>query len=195
MQKKLIFLIFFLILPACNTSFQIKPRQEVSLSQPSNISSSAIPNTTTPLQAQLLSEDKVVEVFDANLFLSGVLPVQISFTNNSQEFLTLQEKDFTLLDLTGRRFSNIKAKDVLNRVFDYYGITAYNIYSYETMKTNFLSHSIVLNEAIKPGETRQGLLYFKFEKRSSIPKGLKIKLEGKKLTSQVSEVTSSTEPN
>jgi hypothetical protein len=189
MPPKTLFLLTILfITTACNTSFQIKPRQEVSLTKINAISSNF-----EPLEAEILSEDKVVEVFDANLFLAGIIPIQVSLTNDNQQPLVFTEKDFVLIDSTGQKFNNIKAKDALDRVFDYYGITAYNIYSYETMKTNFLSHSLALKESFTPGEKRQGLLYFKFEKRSPIPKGLKLKLEKNKNKAIISNVTSSSD--
>lgn len=175
MLKKFIPIII-IFLSSCSPTFQIKPSQEVTLSQTDQKTS----NNMVEIQAGLLSEDQVVEIFDANLFLARVIPIQITITNLSQQPIIFSEKDFSLIDSQGKPINSLKAKDALESLLDYYKIRAYNPYSYEKMQANFLTHSIVLKETLMPNEKRSGLLYFKVKKNESfITKGLNLVLRKK----------------
>ncbi len=176
MLKKFIPLIVFFLFCACSPIFQVKPRQEVPLSK----MEAKVSNNIIEMQAKILSEDQVVEDFDANLILAGTIPIQITITNQTQQPIVFIEKDFSLLDFNGQQLSNLKAKEALESLLDYYKIRAYNPYSYEKIQTNFLTHSLLLKEALMPNESRSGLLYFKLKKATST-KGLKLKLSRKKI--------------
>ncbi|KAF0240086.1 MAG: hypothetical protein FD167_4248 [bacterium] len=174
MLKKFIPLIVFVLFCACGPTFQVKPRQEVAFSQMNH----KISNNIIEMQAKLLSEDQIIETFDANLLLAGIIPIQVTITNQTQQSIVFMEKDFSVIDSQGQSITNLNAKDALERLFDYYKIRAYNPYSYEKMQANFLTHSLSL--ALMPNESRSGLLYFKPEKANST-KGLKLKLTRKKI--------------
>lgn len=184
MLKKFIPLTIFFLLCSCSSTFrpifQVKPRQEVPLLEASNKAS----NIVVEVEAKLLPEDLVVEIFDGNLFLAGTIPIQITLTNKSQLNIAFMEKDFSLLSSQGETFTNLKAEDAFESLFDYYKIRAYNPYSYEKVKEDFLTHRLKLKDPFLPNESRSGLLFFKTKKAKTIPKNLQLKLTGKKLFSE-----------
>ncbi|MBI4851803.1 MAG: hypothetical protein HY819_08415 [Acidobacteria bacterium] len=132
------------------------------------------------MQAKLLSEDEIVEIFDGNLLLASIIAIEITLTNKNEQSIIFSEKDFSLLGEQGRVFSNIKDKDVLEKLLDYYKIRAYNPYSYEKMKANLLTHSLSLKTPFMLNESRRGLVFFSLKKTTTIPKGLELKLSRKK---------------
>lgn len=179
MLKKFIPLsLIFLLGLACGPVFQVKPRPTVDLPEINNKTA----NSNFILEAAILSEDKAVEIFDANLFLAGIIPLEVKLTNQIQNSVKFSEKDFTLLDSQGRSFRCIKDKDVINKLLDYYKIKAYNPYSHDKLKENFFTYSLSLKESFSPNETRQGLLYFKMGKEKTLGQGLKLSFKNKKIS-------------
>ncbi|MFY9223539.1 MAG: hypothetical protein WAQ98_12770 [Blastocatellia bacterium] len=179
MIKKFIpLLLIFLLGLACGPVFQVKPRSTVDLPEINNKTA----NSSLILEAAILSEDKAVEIFDANLFLAGIIPLEVKLTNQNQTPVKFSEKDFTILDSKGRSFSCIKDKDVINKLLDYYKIKAYNPYSHDKLKEKFFTHSLSLKESFGLDETRQGLLYFKIGKEKAVGQGLKLNFKNKKIS-------------
>lgn len=179
MLKKFIPLII-IFLCSCSPTFQIKPRQDISITQKNQNISKSVSNSKIEMQAKLLSEDEIVEIFDGNLLLASIIPIEITLTNKNEQSIIFSEKDFSLLGEQGRVFSNIKDKDVLEKLLDYYKIRAYNPYSYEKMKANLLTHSLSLKTPFMLNESRRGLVFFSLKKTRTIPKGLELKLSRKK---------------
>jgi hypothetical protein len=182
MIKKFIPLI--VLFCACSPTFQIKPKQEVPILESNNKTISDL-NTATnqilEMQASPLSEDQIIEIFDGNLLLAGTIPIDVTLSNKSKTAILFTEKDFSLTDPQGQKFSNLKAKDAFESLFDYYKIKAYNPASYEKIKANFLTHSINLKDPILPDENRKGLLFFKLKKGKTISKKLELQLSRKKI--------------
>jgi hypothetical protein len=85
-----------------------------------------------------------------------------------------------LLDTKQKQFSAIAAKDVVNRLLKYYGIRVYSYALHEEMKEKFISHSLTIPPNLMPGETVQGLIYFKYVKESPLPAGLHLQLQREK---------------
>lgn len=161
----------------CSPPFQVKPRQDVTFSEITHKTS----NDLVQLQAEILSEDQIVEIFDGNLLLAGSIPIKITIVNKSQQSLAFTEKDFSLSNGSKQRFSKLKPSDALESLFKYYKIKAYSPYSYEKIKVAFSTHSLSLEEAFTPNESRSGMIYFKIKPSSPLPKGLQLKLVKEKM--------------
>ena len=133
---------------------------------------------TLELRAQLLSEDESMNLFDGNLLLAGVIPVRTALTNRGGTTLTAKKLEFQLIDSSGRRFKLIKPKDAIDQMIKYYGYRAYSYQPTQEMKERFASHGLNFDKALQPAESRQGLIFFKQEKDSPQPSGLRLQLTG-----------------
>src|SRR5205807_2624484 len=88
--------------------------------------------------------DEAVQLFDGNLYLTGIIPVRVALTNLAEQPATITNAQFQLIDQKGTKFKQIKAQDALSRMIKYYGIRYYNVALYDDMKARFLTHSITL---------------------------------------------------
>jgi hypothetical protein len=166
-----------LLLVSCaGAPFRVAPRVEVPVD---SIRSSAS-SSRLELRAQVLDEEEVVKLFDGNLLLAGIIPIRVALTNRSEEALNTGDLKFQLTDVTGRRFSSVKAKDVMKQLIKYYGIRLYSYAPEKEMRARFLTHSLPMEKRLQPAESRQGLIFFKQTKESPLPQGLRLQLSGLK---------------
>jgi hypothetical protein len=156
--------------------FKVMPRLEVPVEKIRGTSS----NDKLEFRAELLEEDEAIELFDSNLWLAGIIPVRVAITNRANEVVDIDKVEFKLTDKTGRRFSLIKAKDVMKQLFKYYNIRLYSYEPEKEMRARFLTHSLSLEDRLQPAESLQGLIYFKYVKESSKPEGLQLQFTGLK---------------
>jgi hypothetical protein len=174
-----ILLILFIgtLLAACaGAPFKVAPRVEV----PVETIRAQASSDRLELRAMLLGEDEIVKLFDGNLLLAGIIPVRVALTNRSQEVLGTGVLEFKLTDGTGRGFPTVKAKDVMKQLYKYYGVRLYSYAPEQEMRARFLTHGLMLEDRLQPAESRQGLIFFKKEKESPIPEGLRLQLTGSK---------------
>lgn len=152
--------------------FKIAPKVPVD---PVTITNSTA-NDRLELRAAILNEDEVVDLFDGNLILAGIIPVRVVINNRTAQSVELSDVKFRLSS-GKKKFDEKKAKDVLKQMVKYYGVRLYNPTAYDEMQTAFINYSLDVNKTIDSGETRQGLIFFKFIKEQPLPTGLNLEFK------------------
>src|SRR6185369_8946383 len=142
-------LLLFLV-SCAGAPFRVSPRVEV----PVDTIHPSASSSKLELRAEVLSEDEIVKLFDGNLLLAGIIPIRVALTNRSEEALNTAELQFSLTDTTGKRFSSIKAKDVMKQLIKYYGVRLYSYGPGQEMKARFLTHSLPKEDRLQPAESR-----------------------------------------
>ncbi len=171
----LLFTIIIFGLTAC-APFKVSPRVEIPVTEIKAVAQTA----SLELRAQIPNEDEMLQLFDSNLQLAGIIPLRVTLTNRSSQSLSIKNCKLQLLGAKQKQFSAIAAKDVVNRLIKYYGIRVYSYALHEEMTKKFISHSLAIPNNLMPGETVQGLIYFKHIKESLLPTGLHLQLQREK---------------
>jgi hypothetical protein len=109
-------------------------------------------------------ENWLLEVFDANLILAGVLPVRVDLENPGANPLDVRKLKLEVTDADGSRFKRLDPKKARKTIEGYYGITIRNKTGDEIYKADFQATALDLKTALAPGEHRQGFVFFAFPK-------------------------------
>lgn len=108
----------------------------------------------------------LLEQFDANLILAGVLPVRVDLENVGGEAISTKRIDFEGVDGSGREFEHLDAKKARERIEDYYGVTIRSEVGNELYKEDFAANALDTKRELAPGERRQGFVFLE------IPRGV-----------------------
>lgn len=130
--------------------------------------------------APLLSDEESQELFEANLPVSGVLPVRVVLNYESGVPLELKRARFTLRDGQGQAWKLLTTKQAISRILKANGVFAYNPNSKKQFETEFGAYSLDLRTPLTPGDRlRQGFLFFATPKSEPVasPIGLVLKIE------------------
>jgi hypothetical protein len=168
---------------ACGAPFKVAPTLPAQL--PVNTStdtqidapSTQIATAGWQISAKQLDPDQIYDIFGGNLLLAGILPVQLTITNQTRESIDFRPQQCTLT-VTNRQAKLLTPDQALARLVKYYGVRVYNIHFYDQMATRFTQQSLTAG-VILPGATLQGMLYFATAANQPLPtaKGqLQIKL-------------------
>lgn len=113
------------------------------------------------LQAAIVrDEDLLLETFDANLILAGVLPVNLMITNRTAQPLDLRKARFAVRTADGHAYKAADAKRAFKRLIKYYEISTYSKPDYAQSQEDFASYALDINRPLAMGESRQGMLFF-----------------------------------
>lgn len=111
--------------------------------------------------APLLSDEQTQELFEANLPVSGLLPIRMELVYESGEPLELKRLRVVVRDSAGREWKFVSAKQATGRILKANGIYAYNPNSRKQFEKEFGSYEIDLKTPLTTGEhRRQGFLFF-----------------------------------
>jgi hypothetical protein len=146
------------MLAGCGKPFNVKSRPDAP---PSALGASGASSGIVIQAETVTDEDYLYDTFQANLIMAGVLPVRIRATNNASEAVDFKKARFELRTAGRRRYKAISAREAFNHVFNYYGISVYTKRGYDESKDDFASHGIDLSEPLAPGDSREGLLFFR----------------------------------
>ena len=129
------------LIPACGGKpFNVKPRPDTPPLE--NGVKAEAGNLT--VQAEVLTdEDILVDIFDANLILAGILPVRIAVANSAQEPVDLKNAKFEIR-AGGRAYKAVNAKSAFKRLISFYEITTYGKQGYKDSQSDFASHALDL---------------------------------------------------
>ena len=130
--------------------------------------------------APLLTDEESQELFEANLPLSGVLPVRVALNYESGVPLELKRARFTLRDTQGQTWKLLTAKQAASKILKANGVFAYNPNSRKQFEKEFGSYEMDLKAPLTPTErSRHGFLFFASPKNEPISgtTGLILKLE------------------
>ena len=105
-------------------------------------------------------EDYLLATFDANLILAGVLPVNLTVTNQTAAPLDLRKARFEVRSTDGHVYKVADSKRAFARLIKYYGISTYNKSGYKKSREDFAAYAFDTAKPLPMGESRQGMLFF-----------------------------------
>lgn len=121
-------------------------------------------------------EDWLLENFDANLVLAGVLPVRVDVENGG-DAIEAKDLKFEVTDGDGRSFKWLDAKKAAKAVSSYYEITVTSKTGPKAYQEDFASNALDTKTPLARGERRQGFVFFAFPKdalRRPVPATLRV---------------------
>lgn len=130
--------------------------------------------------APLLTDEESQELFEANLPLSGVLPLRLELEYESGVAIELKRARFRLRDGDGKEWKLISPKRAISRILKANGVYAYNPNSRKQFEQEFGAYGIDLKTPLSSSESRrQGFLFFETPNKEPVasPRGLILVIE------------------
>lgn len=130
--------------------------------------------------APLMTDEDSQDLFEANLPLSGVLPVRLELVFESGVAVETKKVRFRLRDGDGREWKLIDSKAAVKRILKANDVYAYNPNSRKQFEKEFASYAIDLKSPLSNAERRhQGFLFFEAPKKEPVesPRGLVLQIE------------------
>lgn len=131
--------------------------------------------------APLLLDEENQDLFEANLPLSGLLPLRVEMLHNGGEAVELKRSRWRLRDSEGTEWKKISAKDAISRILKANQVYAYNPNSRKTFEKEFRAYELDLKSTLTHAERRRhGFLLFQSPKKVPVasPRGLVLSIEG-----------------
>ena len=178
---------FFLILLAAAASasctgslFKVKPATELP-PLPANTRSADASGVTVRV-APLLTDEESQDLFEANLPLSGVLPVRVELVFQSGVPVELKRARFRLRDGQNKEWKLLSPKSAVSRIMKANGVFAYNPHSRKQFENEFGAYGIDLKSPLSAGDTRrQGFLFFQTPDKAAVRSGQPLTLTVERL--------------
>jgi hypothetical protein len=149
-----------LMAAGCSASlFKVKPVTELPpLGE--NVRSADAGGVTIRV-APLLTDEESQDLFEANLPLSGVLPVRTELAHQSVLPVEIKKAKFRLSDSQGREWKLLSPKQAISRILSANGVFAYNPSSRKQFEKEFSAYALDLKTPLSTSDTRrQGFLFF-----------------------------------
>jgi hypothetical protein len=153
---------------SCSGSlFKVKPATELP-PLPTN-SRSADAGGVTVRVAPLLTDEQSQELFEANLPLSGVLPVRVELAFQSGVPVEMKKVRFRLRDSQNREWKLLSPKSAISRIMSANGVTLYNPNSRKQFEREFGAYAIDLKAPLSSSDPRrQGFLFFQTPDKKAV---------------------------
>src|SRR5918993_20035 len=176
MTRRVVLLLIALIATSCTGSlFKVKPVIELPPLPPNTRSADA--GGVTVRVAPLLTDEESQELFEANLPLSGVLPVRVELVFQSGVPVEVKRGRFRLRDSQNREWKLLSAKSAASRILKANGVFLYNPNSRKQFEQEFTAYAIDLKTPLSSGDTRrQGFLFFQTPDKSAVRSGEQLTL-------------------
>jgi hypothetical protein len=130
--------------------------------------------------APLLSDEETQDLFEANLPLSGILPVRLELVFESGVPVDIRRVRFRLRDAEGREWKLVTPKQAIGRILKANDIYAYNPNSRKQFEKEFMAYTIDLKTPLSETQRRhQGFIFFETPKKEPVesPRGLVLVIE------------------
>ncbi len=130
--------------------------------------------------APLLSDEESQDLFEANLPLSGVLPLRVALNYENDVPVELKKARVKLTDHQGREWKMLAPKQAVSRILKANGVTLYNPHSRKRFEEEFGSYGLDLKAPLTTADrSRHGFLFFQSPTKGAVenPSGLTLKLE------------------
>ena len=188
LSASLVLLSLALLSASCSGSlFKVKPAADLP-PLPAN-TRSADAGAVTLRVAPLLSDEESQELFEANLPLSGVLPVRVELVFQSGVLLELKRARFRLRDTQNREWKYLSPKTAVSRIMSANGVTLYNPNSRKQFEHEFGAYAIDLKTPLSSSDSRrQGFLFFQTPDKKAVTSEQKLTLTVERLP-QTASVT------
>jgi hypothetical protein len=149
-----------LVATSCSAAlFKVKPAVELP-PLPAN-SRSADAGGVTVRVAPLLSDDESQELFEANLPLSGVLPLRVEVAYQSGLPVELKKARFHLRDVQGREWKYLQPKKAISRILKANEVSLYNPNARKQFEADFSAYAMDLSRPLsQDNPKRSGYLFF-----------------------------------
>jgi len=185
MVQRLTFLVFLVVASfltsGCAASlFKVKPVTQ--LPPLSTSAKSAEAGGVTIRVAPFLSDEESQELFEANLPLSGVLPIRIELIYESGVPIDTKRARFRLQDDQGREWKWLSPKQAISRILKANEITLYNPSSRKEFEKEFAAYALDLKTPLSASEARkQGFLFFQSPDKRPVASQQKLTLTVERL--------------
>jgi hypothetical protein len=130
--------------------------------------------------APLMTDEQSQELFEANLPLSGILPVRLELVFESGVAVETKKVRFRLRDGEGREWKLISPKAAVGRILKANDVYAYNPNSRKQFEKEFTAYAIDLKSPLNSAERQhRGFLFFETPKKEPVesPRGLVLLIE------------------
>ena len=181
MSRRVLLLLTVLLSTACTGSlFKVKPVTDLP-PLPANTRSADAGGVTIRI-APLLTDEESQELFEANLPVSGVLPLRVELAFQSGVPIEVKRARFRLRDSQNREWKLLSAKSAISRVLKANGVFLYNPNSRKQFEKEFGAYAIDLKTPISTAdERRQGFLFFQTPDKRPVASGQQLTLTVERL--------------
>lgn len=176
MTRRVLFLLIVLFSTSCTGSlFKVKPVTELP-PLPANTRSADAGGVMIRV-APLLTDEESQELFEANLPVSGVLPLRVELAFQSGVPVEVKRARFRLRDSQNREWKLLSPKSAISRILKANGVFAYNPNSRKQFDKEFGSYAIDLKSPLSSGDARrQGFLFFQTPDKHPVSSGQQLTL-------------------
>src|SRR4029079_12451621 len=177
-----------LIATSCTGSlFKVKPATELP-PLPANTRSADASGVTVRV-APLLTDEESQDLFEANLPLSGILPVRVELVFQSGVPVEIKRARFRLRDGQNHEWKLLSPKRAISRIMKANGVTLYNPNSRKQFEQEFGAYAIDLTTPLSSSDMRrQGFLFFQTPDKQAVTSAQKLTLTVERLP-QTASVT------
>ena len=160
MTRRVLLLLLTLLATSCTGSlFRVKPVNQLP-PLPANTRSADAGGVQIRV-APLLTDEESQELFEANLPLSGVLPLRVEMGFQSGVPVELKRARIRLRDSQNREWKLLSAKSAVSRIMKANGVFAYNPNSRKQFENEMAAYSIDLKTPLSSSDSRRrGFLFF-----------------------------------
>jgi hypothetical protein len=177
--SSIFFLAPLLFMTACSGGlFKVKPVVELP-PLPADVKSASAGGVAVRV-APLMSDEESQELFEANLPLSGILPVRLELVFESGVAVETKKVRFRLHDGEGREWKLVTPKSAVARILKANDVYAYNPNSRKQFEKEFTAYALDLKSPLSTTDRRhQGFLFFETPKQEPVasPRGLALQIE------------------
>jgi hypothetical protein len=136
--------------------------------------------------APLLSDEDSQDLFEANLPLSGILPVRLELAFESGVPVEIKKVRFHLRDAAGREWKMLTPKAAVGRILKANGVFAYNPSSKKQFEKEFLAYGIELKSPLSDSDRRrQGFIFFETPNKLPVESSASLTLHVERLPQPV----------
>jgi hypothetical protein len=127
-----------------------------------------------------MTDEESQDLFEANLPLSGILPVRLELIFESGVPVEIKRARFRLRDGDGREWKAIAPKAAVGRILKANDVYAYNPNSRKQFEKEFSAYGLDLKSPLSDSDRRrQGFIFFEAPKKEPVesPRGLVLQIE------------------
>jgi hypothetical protein len=158
-----------------NSLFKVKPVTELP-PMPAGVLSADAGGVTVRV-APLLTDEESQDLFEANLPVSGVLPVRLELVFQSGLPLETKRARFRLRDSENREWKFLKPKDAISRIMKANGVFAYNPNSRKQFESEFSAYAMDLKSPLSAADPqRRGFIFFQTPDKRPVKSDLRLTL-------------------
>jgi hypothetical protein len=182
MARRCLLIVLLLIgATSCSSSlFKVKPVTELPPLPAASRTADA--GGVTIRVAPLLTDEESQELFEANLPVSGVLPVRMELVFQSGLPVETKRAKFLLRDSGNREWKLLKPKDAISRIMKANGVVLYNPHSRKQFEQEFGAYAIDLKAPLSDADPRRrGFLFFQTPDKRPVRNDLRLTLTVERL--------------